>query len=211
MGYIFSVIAFLILIPVMMKLPLGIKSSSKIIILVGAFLISIIGIMAVPLLGIWKVALVLLCLSIMLVLLLEKRIEESTVTVSGMTSEVYSAKPKNNQIIVQDQIGDKVEQGSYITNQDENIFDQEQEHDEPENLEAQIQVNQALEEVASSEETNTNDNWLNSVSEDFVNVEKKINVNSEVTLSESTKHEFAEELTPLDEFVFETIEVKHDK
>jgi len=108
-GYLLSIIAFLILLPIILKLPVGIKTSSKIVILSIALVMSIFGVFASPYLGLLKMTLVLALLTFILVILLEKRMVEEVHEYPSSENITSSHKSKNRNIIVQEQHFEKEE------------------------------------------------------------------------------------------------------
>ncbi|WP_078545315.1 hypothetical protein [Litchfieldia alkalitelluris] len=207
MGYLFSFLAFLILLPIIIKLPLGIKSSTKISMLVCAFALSMLGVLAVPFLGVLKVGLVLLLLSIILVLLLEKRLSDSTAPV-GMVDEVVSNKPKNNLIIVQDQEDSVVTKGVTST---EDIYEEERFLEE-QKVPSEQEI--ALNEVAVTVEkvdTDEIDDWLNSIgTNDQEVIQQSTNVEEVIELK-PYKYEQDDDLDTLSELVFDELSVESSK
>ncbi|MBD8068855.1 hypothetical protein [Bacillus sp. PS06] len=156
MGYLFTFIAFLILVPLINKVPLGLKPRTKMLVLLLAFLLTLLGVFMSQFISIYAVAALLILLSILLVILLGNRVSEGFDEAS-LPTHTQIVRPKNRKIIVLDQAGDENHQDAYLVEQYEEFI--EEDSTPPVNTYGKT----TSEEVAVTEEEIDRNDWINSI------------------------------------------------
>ncbi|MFS0861736.1 hypothetical protein [Fredinandcohnia sp. 179-A 10B2 NHS] len=96
MTYIFSGIAFIILIPIILLLPLGVRPLTKFVILLLSFCLGIVGIVAEPFIGKLQLGLITILLVIVFTLLVDKIKKQVPKNSKSMTS-------RKKELLIQDQ------------------------------------------------------------------------------------------------------------